>query len=106
MEEAFANQRFIRSQSVVARVIAGETLIVPIRGKVGDLASIYRFNGTGTLIWKLLESPKSLAQLAAHVVQEYEVDHAQAERDVASFVSEMQKVRLVGTDVALAMAGD
>src|ERR1700704_6063475 len=44
----------IRSESVVARVVAGETLIVPVRAKVGDLASIYSFNGTGTLIWKLL----------------------------------------------------
>ena len=54
----------VRSQSVVARVVAGETLIVPVRAKVGDLASIYSFNGTGTLIWKLLESPRTVGQLA------------------------------------------
>jgi len=58
-------QSFVRSQSVVARVVAGETLLVPIRAKVGDLASIYSFNGTGSLIWKLLESPRTVAQLAA-----------------------------------------
>ena len=57
MSDTFESEKFIRSQSVVARVVAGETLIVPIRGKVGDLASIYSFNGTGTLIWKLL-APK------------------------------------------------
>jgi hypothetical protein len=39
-------QILIQSHSVVARVVGGETLIVPIRGKVGDLASIYRLNGT------------------------------------------------------------
>ena len=72
-------ETFIRSTSVVARVVAGETLIVPVRAKVGDLASIYNFNGTGTLIWKLLESPRSVAELAASVVEEYDVDLAQAE---------------------------
>src|SRR5215813_2534932 len=81
-------ETFVRSQSVVARVVAGETLIVPIRAKVGDLASIYSFNGTGTLIWKLLESPRTVAELAAAVVEEYEVDLAQAERDVREFVEE------------------
>ena len=38
---------FIRSRDVVARVVAWETLIVPVRAKVGDLTSIYSFNGTG-----------------------------------------------------------
>ncbi len=91
---------------MVARVVAGETLIVPIRGKVGDLASIYNFNGTGTLIWKLLESPKTVAQLAASVAQEYDVDPAQAERDVTSFVGEMKAVGLVEVPASVAMAGD
>jgi len=99
-------QIFVRSQSVVARVVAGETLIVPVRARVGDLASIYSFNGTGSLIWKLLESPKTVAQLATAVAQEYAVDLTQAERDVAEFVGEMKAVGLVEVPAALAMAGD
>jgi len=106
LTESAEVDQFIRSRSVVARVVAGETLIVPIRGKVGDLASIYSFNGTGTLIWKLLESPKTVAQLAASVAKEYEVDSTQAERDVASFVGEMKAVGLVEVPASVAMAGD
>jgi hypothetical protein len=104
--ETLRGQKLVRSQSVVARVVAGETLIVPIRGNVGDLASIYSFNGTGTLIWKLLESPRTVVQLAAAVAQEYEVETAQAERDVANFVSEMKSVGLVEVPASVAMAGD
>jgi hypothetical protein len=104
--KTLAEEQIVRSQSVVARVIAGETLIVPIRGNVGDLASIYSFNKTGTLIWQLLESPKSVAELAESVAQEYNVDPAQAERDVLSFVYEMKAVGLVEAYGAVAMAGD
>ena len=99
-------ETFIRSTSVVARVVAGETLIVPVRAKVGDLASIYNFNGTGTLIWKLLESPRTVADLAASVVEEYDVDLTQAERDVREFVEEMKNAGLIEVPKALAMAGD
>lgn len=106
METMSLPQTFIRSQSVVARVVAGETLIVPVRARVGDLASIYSFNGTGSLIWRLLESPKTLSELAAAVAQEYEVETAQAERDVTDFVDEMKAVGLVEVPAALAMAGD
>jgi hypothetical protein len=96
----------VRSQSVVARVVAGETLIVPVRARVGDLASIYSFNGTGSLIWKLLESPRTVEQLAAAVAHAYEVEPAQAEQDVTNFVSEMKSVGLVEAPVPAAMAGD
>jgi hypothetical protein len=85
----------IRSRSVVARVVAGETLIVPIRGKVGDLASIYRLNGTGSLIWKLLDSPRTIGELALAVAKEFEVTPDAANRDVWEFVREMQIVGLV-----------
>ena len=99
-------ERFVRSESVIARVVAGETLIVPVRAKVGDLASIYTFNGTGTLIWKLLETPKTIAQLATAVAQDYEVELDRAESDVAEFLDEMKAAGLVEIPAAMAMAGD
>ena len=101
-----SEESFIRSGSVVARVVAGETLIVPIRSSVGDLASIYSFNGTGTLIWKLLESPRTIAQLTTCVAEEFEVDLAQAGDDVLHFVSELKALGLVERPKSLAMAGD
>ena len=110
MSDTCANEKLIRSRSVVARVVAGETLIVPIRGKVGDLASIYSFNGTGTLIWRLLESPRTVMELSAAVAQAYDVDPAQAECDVTNFVNEMKAAGLVevaaNVPAAMAMAGD
>ena len=106
MAMAEKSERFVRSRDVVARVVGGETLIVPVRAKVGDLASIYSFNGTGTLIWKLLESPRSIAELATEVAGEYSVELPQAERDVNEFVNEMKSVGLVEVPAALAMAGD
>ena len=106
MADMYSTETFVRSTSVVARVVAGETLIVPVRARVGDLASIYSFNGTGTLIWKLLESPRTVAELSAAVVGKYAVESAQAERDVQEFVKEMKDAGLIEVPKALAMAGD
>jgi len=88
-------QVFFRSQSVVSRIVAGETLIVPIRGRGGDLASIYSFNGTGSLIWQVLESPRTVVELVEAVAQEFDVERARAEKDVKRFVREMTAVCLV-----------
>jgi hypothetical protein len=81
-------------------------LIVPVRGRVGDLASIYSFNQTGTLIWKLLESPRSVAELSTAVADEYGVERARAQSDVEKFVGELKLVGLVEVPQFVAVAGD
>ena len=106
MANMLKEETFVRSQAVVGRVVGGETLIVPVRAKVGDLASIYSFNGTGSLIWKLLDAPRTVAELAMAVAEEYAVELAQAEQDVAAFVGEMKAVGLVEVPMPAAMAGD
>jgi Coenzyme PQQ synthesis protein D (PqqD) len=86
---------FVRSQSVVSRRVSGETLIVPVRGKVGDLASIYSFNEVASLIWQLLEMPRDVPDLASAVEREYDVDPQQAQQDVSKFLNDMLSVGLV-----------
>src|ERR1700686_4629705 len=86
---------FVRSKSVVSRRVSGETLIVPVRGKVGDLASIYSFNEAGSLIWQLLEIPRDVCELVAAVEREYDVDPQQAQQDVSKFLNDVLSVGLI-----------
>ncbi len=96
-------QVFTRAQSVVSRVVDGKTLIVPVRGKVGDLSSIYSFSGTGTLIWQLLEVPRALGELVDAVEREYGVRQELAQRDVKQFLDDMLSVGLVQIEQRVAV---
>jgi len=84
-----------RSTAVVSRQISGETLVVPIRGKVGDLASIYSFNETGSVLWAALEYPKSLEDLTSLLCQSFDVGWDDARRDAQAFVQEMKSAGLL-----------
>lgn len=86
---------YIRSESVVSRVIAGETLIVPVRGRVGDLASIYSLNETATTLWEALSSPMSHEALLDRVLDQYDVTRDQAEDELLAFLDDMQTAGLV-----------
>jgi len=88
---------FVRSESVVSRVIAGETLIVPISKGVGDLASIYSLNPVATTIWEAVAKPSSAQQIVARITREFEIVPPEAQRDVQSFLSDMQSAGLVKT---------
>src|ERR1700730_17320484 len=95
---------FVRSRSVVSRRVSGETLIVPVRGKVGDLASIYSFNEVASLIWQLLEMPRDVSELVSAVEGEYEVDTQQEQQDVSKFLNDMLSVGLVEVPDAMHIA--
>ena len=106
MASVVREERFVRSELILARIVAGETLIVPVNARVGDLVSICSFNGTAALIWKLLETAKTVTELATALTQAFEVESERAERDVAELVDAMKAVGLVEVPAAMAIAGD
>ena len=97
-------ETLVRSQAVIARVVAGETLIFPVRDGVSDLASIYSLNSTASLIWKLLGSPRTVTQLAMALAQEYKVEPEMVRGDVADFLNEMMAVGMVELSASVIMA--
>jgi Coenzyme PQQ synthesis protein D (PqqD) len=88
-------QSYVRSTSVVSRVIAGETLIVPVRGGVGDLASIYSLNEVASSIWSAIAQPCSQDEIVERIGQEFSGERQQVEGDVNAFLAEMQSAGLV-----------
>lgn len=92
---------YVRSDAVVSRVIAGETLIVPISKGIGDLASIYSLNRVATTIWNTISHPRSKREIVQMLTCEFEAESAQIERDVEAFLIEMESVGLV-TEVGVA----
>jgi hypothetical protein len=89
--------RHTRNTAIVSRDVAGETIVVPISRGVGDLDSVYTFNPIGRSLWRLLESGRSVEELANWVATHYEVDAKQAVADVQSYLSELQEVGLIRT---------
>ena len=86
---------YVRSQSVVSRVIAGETLIIPVRKGVGDVASIYSLNSVASTIWQALQEPIRKEEIVSAVEHEFAMEREQIELDVNNFLEEMHSVGLV-----------
>ncbi|HME12737.1 MAG TPA: PqqD family protein [Candidatus Acidoferrum sp.] len=89
--------RYLRNSNLVSRVVAGETVVVPICRGVGDLDSIFTFNGVGTFLWGLLVEGRSESELAAFVARRFAVAEEAALADVRSFLAELKQVGLVQT---------
>ena len=79
----------------VTRRIAGETIVVPVSSRVGDLDSIYALNEVGSRVWTLLERPASIDEIAAILCDEYDAPSEQITTDLVELLDELRANGLV-----------
>ena len=86
---------YTKKSDFVTRSITDETIIVPVRGGVGDLNSIYTLNEMGTRIWELMNDGTDIDKMAETISSEYEVSMEEAKKDVTEFLSSLESVGLI-----------
>jgi hypothetical protein len=89
------DKAFVKDDNLMARNIAGETLIVPIRNSVGDLNSIYTLNDVGARIWQLIDGQTSVKEIVQAITTEYDVRAEDAARDVVELLDSMKEAGLI-----------
>ena len=84
------------SEDIVARVIEGELVIVPLAAGIGDMEDeLYTMNETGKAIWDRLDGVRTLRQIASELAAEYGATAAEIEGDVIGLVTELRRRKMV-----------
>ena len=87
---------YIPSDGVVARMIEGELVIIPISSGIGDLEDdMYTLNETGIVIWDKLEPGKSLEALIDELCGEYDAEKASISQDVIGLLEELLNRKII-----------
>ena len=86
---------FRKKGEFVTRSIAGETLVVPVRGQVGDLDAIYNLNEVGAFIWEQIDGRKNITQVVEAVRREFDVALDQAEKETSQFVAALEGAGMI-----------
>ena len=90
-----STQSYSKDKNLVARSIAGETIIVPVRGGVSDLEYVYTLNEVGSRVWELLDERASLSQVVEAICREYEVPPEQAACDIGELLSNLEAAGVI-----------
>ncbi len=88
--------KYRRGDRHVYRLIAGEHLLVSIRGDSD--ASMYALTPSGALLWKRLADWTTPEDLVALVVEQYDVTAERAAGDVEEFLDQLRQLRALESD--------
>ncbi len=86
---------YCKKEEVVSREIAGETILVPVHGKLADMQKIFSLNQTAEYIWQNLSGEKKLNDILEGVLSQFDVNKNKAEKDILEFITELISANLI-----------
>lgn len=80
---------------IISREVAGETILVPLRGNMTDLQRIWSLNPIAGYIYKNLDGQKSLEDIRDEILDTFDVEKTDADSDMQEFISDLLNAGLV-----------
>lgn len=84
--------KYVRIENIVARSVAGENLLIPVRGCTDR---VFTLNGAGRRLWDLLAAPHTATELAEALVARFGIPVQTAADDVERFLGKMMRMGLI-----------
>lgn len=82
---------FARNPGVVARRIAGETILVPTHERA-DAMALLTLNEVGTFVWERLDGARPLSSITEEIAATFDVEAQRASADLLEFVGRLEEV--------------
>jgi hypothetical protein len=70
--------------------LAGEAVILQLQDGV-----YYGLNTVGARVWQLLQQPTTRREIVSHILNDYEVEPARVEQDIAILLRDLSSRRLI-----------
>jgi hypothetical protein len=82
-----------RNATVLSSEVSGKVVMMDV-----EAGKYFGLNGVGSRVWALLETPRSVAEIARLLSGEYDVTYEDAEQAVLAFAASLQENALATTD--------
>ncbi len=80
---------------VASRKIVDEVLLVPLRDSVAEMENLYALNEVGARVYELVDGKRSVRDICAVIVDEFDASAEQAEADVSQFVEQLLSIHAI-----------
>lgn len=80
----------VAARDLVSSALADETVLLNFKSGV-----YYGLDAVGTLIWNLIQQPRTVKELRDAILNEYQVEPEQCERDLLALLEKLKAARLI-----------
>lgn len=87
--------KYKQSENIVTRKIAGEVLLVPVKGNLADMQQVFTLNKTGELVWECLKEGAAPECIVQRITEEFDVEAGTAQADVKELLDHLLSKGLV-----------
>lgn len=84
-----------RKKELILREIAGDYALIPVGDTVLKNNGLFSLTETAARIWQLLPEAESQAQIVDALLEEYDVERAVLEADVAEFLDQLRELEIL-----------
>jgi hypothetical protein len=88
-------QVFQPKGKVILRHVAGEVLLVPVRGTVADMEKLYVLEGIGETAWNLIDGSRTLMDIELALELEFDASQEDLRRDLIEFIDSLKAAGLI-----------
>lgn len=82
-------------KELVKRVIAGDTVLVPVGKTIYESNGLFILNEVGAFLWDRLEAAQSGEELLPTLLAEYEVSEDIARADIQEFLEHLRSMGII-----------
>lgn len=86
---------FRKAEDLVAREVAGETIVVPIRGKLADMRRVFALNPVARHLWDAIDGRRAFGELCESVLARFDAPPATAEAECAELIGKLLDAGLI-----------
>jgi len=84
-----------KNKDMVARVIDGETILLPVYKTSNDINCIYTLNNVASLVWNLIDGKKTLVQIKKVVLAEFDTDEKEVDKEMARLLKDLKQIKAI-----------
>ncbi len=93
--ETILDRVYQKKSDIVSRNIAGQAILVPIRGKVADMQRIFMLNPVAEFVWEQLSGENRVNQICHGVEENFTVNGSVARNDVCELIDRLIDLDLI-----------
>ena len=86
---------YAKNPDFVAREVADEFILVPIRKNLKSSDSLYVLNSTGATFWRSLDGRQSLSQVTRNMLDQFDVSRDLLEKDLKVLLEDLLTIEAI-----------